>query len=299
MSYTHTQFLFYFVVFFIMVRVWVLLIESDNAYVIAVGAAITFLLIFSICFRCRLAAMAGEGGLIMHDNVDNPAHMMYRNAQGGLSDEMIEMLHCYAYSGERTQQAKTTEGELMERSSNALLPEELIEEVLVGGANATGLSGTVADSQAPDRHWGSSGCSICLAEYTDGEQVIMLPCQHMYHRPCVVEWLVRRPECPLCKQDVRVLVLEQQAQRNPLLGAAPPTPPTPSDLSALSAAEAGLSSAFIGASGASGVSVAPFAMPTEGAATATAGTITTAPAPSASAVEQEETRTLTRPESYV
>jgi len=243
-------FLFYFVVFFILVRVWVLLIESNNAYVISVGACITFLVIASICFRCRLAAMAGDGGLVLQDGVENPAHTLFRNAQGGLSDEMIEMLHCYEYSdrakseGELAQDIQAVQG-----SSNALLNGvhgDLIEE-------ESGLSASaVASRQSRDRHWERNGCSICLAEYFDGEQVIQLPCQHIYHRPCVVEWLVRRPMCPLCKQDVRVLVLERHATHILGLGG--------SANAGLSAAEAGLSSAVVG------ISIAP-STPTEGAST--------------------------------
>lgn len=46
-------------------------------------------------------------------------------------------------------------------------------------------------------------CSICLANVEPGESIRRLPkCGHTFHRGCIDLWLVRRSECPLCKQEV-------------------------------------------------------------------------------------------------
>jgi E3 ubiquitin-protein ligase SIS3 len=46
-------------------------------------------------------------------------------------------------------------------------------------------------------------CSICLANVEPGESVRCLPrCGHTFHRACIDLWLVRRSECPLCKQEI-------------------------------------------------------------------------------------------------
>lgn len=40
-------------------------------------------------------------------------------------------------------------------------------------------------------------CYICLADFSEGEQVRYLPCGHHYHARCIDAWLARRAECPL------------------------------------------------------------------------------------------------------
>jgi hypothetical protein len=46
-------------------------------------------------------------------------------------------------------------------------------------------------------------CTICLCDYVDGDELLHLPkCHHTYHRACVSTWLLRKSQCPLCKQEV-------------------------------------------------------------------------------------------------
>lgn len=47
-------------------------------------------------------------------------------------------------------------------------------------------------------------CSICLEEYTAADRPAALPCGHIFHEPCVRDWLSTRAitaqrGCPLCK----------------------------------------------------------------------------------------------------
>jgi len=42
-------------------------------------------------------------------------------------------------------------------------------------------------------------CIICLCDYINGDNVIILPCIHMYHAECIKEWLKNKDFCPLCK----------------------------------------------------------------------------------------------------
>ncbi len=45
-------------------------------------------------------------------------------------------------------------------------------------------------------------CTICIADYKNGEKLKTLPCMHRFHSDCINEWLGRKSECPLCKYDL-------------------------------------------------------------------------------------------------
>ena len=44
-------------------------------------------------------------------------------------------------------------------------------------------------------------CSICLADL-DTERVLKLPCEHIFHKECLMGWLKRSTVCPLCRTDI-------------------------------------------------------------------------------------------------
>lgn len=41
-------------------------------------------------------------------------------------------------------------------------------------------------------------CTVCLANYEDGDTLRILPCKHQYHLDCIDEWLHINGCCPLC-----------------------------------------------------------------------------------------------------
>ncbi|TNV77862.1 hypothetical protein FGO68_gene2000 [Halteria grandinella] len=49
-------------------------------------------------------------------------------------------------------------------------------------------------------------CAICLGEYKDKDEVAELGCdqRHYFHLECLVDWIKRKPECPLCKKPVQI-----------------------------------------------------------------------------------------------
>lgn len=49
----------------------------------------------------------------------------------------------------------------------------------------------------------ASECPICLLDFSPGDAVRRLDgCGHAFHRSCIDLWLLRRADCPLCKQCV-------------------------------------------------------------------------------------------------
>ncbi|KAK9281844.1 hypothetical protein L1049_004750 [Liquidambar formosana] len=45
-------------------------------------------------------------------------------------------------------------------------------------------------------------CCICLAKYSDNDELRELPCSHFFHMECVDKWLKINALCPLCKYEV-------------------------------------------------------------------------------------------------
>ena len=45
-------------------------------------------------------------------------------------------------------------------------------------------------------------CVVCQLEFEAEDTVIVLPCKHVYHPECIVEWLKQKKKCPHCGQEM-------------------------------------------------------------------------------------------------
>jgi hypothetical protein len=45
-------------------------------------------------------------------------------------------------------------------------------------------------------------CTICLMELSEGTDVILLPCEHIFHEKCIIKWLKVHNTCPLCRYEL-------------------------------------------------------------------------------------------------
>lgn len=45
-------------------------------------------------------------------------------------------------------------------------------------------------------------CCICITDVALGESTVMLPCGHLFHDACVVEWLKKNNTCPVCRFEL-------------------------------------------------------------------------------------------------
>ena len=46
-------------------------------------------------------------------------------------------------------------------------------------------------------------CPICSEDYTPNEEVLKLPCAHLYHNNCVLPWLDTKKTCPICRFEFK------------------------------------------------------------------------------------------------
>ena len=42
----------------------------------------------------------------------------------------------------------------------------------------------------------------CFTEFEEDEDVRRLPCMHLFHVPCVDQWLGLNKRCPICRVDI-------------------------------------------------------------------------------------------------
>ena len=56
---------------------------------------------------------------------------------------------------------------------------------------------------APGAGWVEEACAICLEEWSEDDDVVILPCMHRLHRACATEWAVFQADgpqlCPTCR----------------------------------------------------------------------------------------------------
>ncbi|KAJ6789026.1 hypothetical protein PWT90_09916 [Aphanocladium album] len=75
------------------------------------------------------------------------------------------------------------------------------EEEAIGAEPAGAESARASSSEHGEEHL---GCSICTEDFTVGEDVRVLPCNHQFHPGCVDPWLVNvSGTCPLCRYDLQ------------------------------------------------------------------------------------------------
>ncbi|CAL8324156.1 unnamed protein product [Arctogadus glacialis] len=45
-------------------------------------------------------------------------------------------------------------------------------------------------------------CPVCKEDYSVGENVRQLPCNHLFHNDCIIPWLEQHDTCPVCRKSL-------------------------------------------------------------------------------------------------
>lgn len=78
----------------------------------------------------------------------------------------------------------------------------------IGLAKARGLSKEVIDNipsfrySASSRDSSNGNCVVCMSDYSKGEKLRRLPCNHDFHAKCIDRWLKNNRTCPVCREEV-------------------------------------------------------------------------------------------------
>lgn len=77
------------------------------------------------------------------------------------------------------------------------------KEIIAFPTSIYSHSGSGSDSGSPSSS--ASSCVICLAEFSNGDQIRFLPkCNHHFHVVCIDKWLLSHSSCPTCRHITQI-----------------------------------------------------------------------------------------------
>ncbi|XP_015881303.2 uncharacterized protein LOC107417220 isoform X1 [Ziziphus jujuba] len=54
-------------------------------------------------------------------------------------------------------------------------------------------------------------CAICLEDFEPKQEVMLTPCNHIFHEECIVPWVTSNPQCPVCRFGLGDKMRERQS----------------------------------------------------------------------------------------
>ena len=47
-----------------------------------------------------------------------------------------------------------------------------------------------------------NACPVCKEEFVLSEECLLMPCEHHFHKDCLIPWLKERNSCPVCRYEL-------------------------------------------------------------------------------------------------
>jgi len=141
---------------------------------------------YDLCARCY-ADQDGSG---------HPRSHQFRPRVNGEDPDVPRQLLLHVLEGTMLREA-------LRRSSNREVDDEVAAQELAevrAVETISALPRVMWAAGAP--HSKCSECALCLEEYAEGEEVLMLSCAHLFHEGCIGPWFVKSLSCPLCQKEV-------------------------------------------------------------------------------------------------
>ena len=70
--------------------------------------------------------------------------------------------------------------------------------------NSTIEPKTIEEGKPPLRYHDDFTCTICFDTYVNGNEIVLLNCQHHYHKQCCIDWLKINKTCPFCRAVIDI-----------------------------------------------------------------------------------------------
>ena len=123
-------------------------------------------------------------GSIFNDNfVNNFSSNFASNFNGNFFDQVQNIIE-----SNQQESAKHSNGPTEDKSLNKLKRFQLTSKYCKKGKNGK--------LELPN-------CCICLSEIAKGQETVLLPCGHMFHWKCCLNWLKKNNTCPMCRFEIK------------------------------------------------------------------------------------------------
>lgn len=86
-------------------------------------------------------------------------------------------------------------------AGDIVMSEEGLQEVIEQSRRAHLMHELPRETFDPDRHKELVECDLCLEDYKAGDELMRLPCMHLFHSACVAPWMQKSYTCPVCQTD--------------------------------------------------------------------------------------------------
>lgn len=225
-------FLLYFTLTFVAVRVWMVIVDTENVYLEAAGALVTLLFLYCLYWyfqrlmtlhRQRMEALREgrradytQSGDVDLDAVQLRIQLRRLYGEGVDVDTLLQQglpwetinscLRYFTFNRDKCHPHTNN----MTNMGNA--HDAIDSNIVIGSSNDNDNNGISYSDLEQGLNTSqplpavSQECAVCLCDFADGDALIELPCKHAYHQGCITDWLLTHNACPLCKQCVVKLV---------------------------------------------------------------------------------------------
>lgn len=127
----------------------------------------------------------------------------HRSRAKGLARAMLDTIPIVKF-GEREDATKKEEAADIEMAPTSSSSTDANAETKSKAVSVNEVETASASNADGTDEAGHLGCSICTEDFSKGEEVRVLPCNHKFHPDCVDPWLLNvSGTCPLCRIDLR------------------------------------------------------------------------------------------------
>lgn len=102
--------------------------------------------------------------------------------------------------GALTSNKTSTEAAVESRPHGPETPHSASASLVAAEGHGRGDGAAKSDSEDGCDDPDAPQCSVCIADFEEGEMLRQLPCMHVFHQSCIDPWMTSHSTCPNCRQ---------------------------------------------------------------------------------------------------